>query len=94
MVKTCVLYTSHKIHLLLKFIEIDGISDNLISNQSISNQFKNLVRNVSVVTDEGLSPKLAPSEGGSREKYRKLAANVIRTWPLQSPSDDLSFVVT
>ena len=29
-------------------------------------QFKNLVRNVSVATDEGLSPKLAPSEGGSR----------------------------
>ena len=28
--------------------------------------FKNLVRNVSVATDEGLSPKLAPSEGGSR----------------------------
>ena len=27
-------------------------------------------------------------------KYRKLAANVIRTRPLQSPSDDLSFVVT
>ena len=25
-----------------------------------------LVRNVSVATDEGLSPKLAPSEGGSR----------------------------
>ena len=26
--------------------------------------------------------------------YGKLAANVIRTRPLQSPSDDLSFVVT
>ena len=26
--------------------------------------------------------------------YRKLVANVIRTWQLQSPSDDLSFVVT
>ena len=29
MLKTCVLYTSHKIHPLLKFIEIDGISVNL-----------------------------------------------------------------
>ena len=27
-------------------------------------------------------------------KYRKLAVNVIQTRPLQSPSDDLSFVVT
>ena len=27
-------------------------------------------------------------------KYRKLAANVIQTRPMQSPSDELSFVVT
>ena len=32
MVKTCVLYTSHKIHLFLKSIEIDGISVNLLYN--------------------------------------------------------------
>ena len=43
-----------------------------------------------MATDEGPSPKLAPSKGG---KYRKLAANVIRTRPLQSPSDDFIFVV-
>ena len=43
-----------------------------------------------MATDEGPSPKLAPSKGG---KYRKLATNVIRTRPLQSPSDDFNFVV-
>ena len=31
--------------------------------------------------DEGPSAKLALSENGSREKYRKLAANVIQTRP-------------
>ena len=50
--------------------------------------------NVSVATDEGPSPKLALSEGGSRGNIEKLAANVIQTRPLQSPSGDLSFVVT
>ena len=34
MVKACVLYTSCKIHLFLKFIEIDGISVNLLHNYS------------------------------------------------------------
>ena len=33
-VKTSVLYTSHKIYLLLKFIEIDEISVNLLHNYS------------------------------------------------------------
>ena len=33
-VKTSVLYMSHKIHLLLKFIEIDEISVNLLHNYS------------------------------------------------------------
>ena len=36
MVKTCVLYTSHKIHLILKFIEIDEASVNLLHNYSKS----------------------------------------------------------
>ena len=40
MVKTCVLYTSHKIHLLLKFIEIDEISVNLTHNYSKSDCHK------------------------------------------------------
>ena len=34
MVKTCVLYTSHKIHLFLRSIEIDGISVNPLHNCS------------------------------------------------------------
>ena len=34
-------------------------------------------------TDEGPSPKLALTEGGSRENIEKLAVNVIRTRPLQ-----------
>ena len=49
---------------------------------------------ISLATDEGPSPKLALSEGGSRGNIEKLAANVIQTRPLQSPSDDLNFVVT
>ena len=36
MVKTCVLYASHKIHLLLKFIKIDETSVNLLHNYSKS----------------------------------------------------------
>ena len=36
MVKTCVLYTSHKMHLLLKCIEIDETSVNLLHNYSKS----------------------------------------------------------
>ena len=36
MVKTCVLYTLHKIHLILKFIEIDEASVNLLHNCSKS----------------------------------------------------------
>ena len=32
--------------------------------------------------------------GWKYRKHRKLAANVIQTQPLHSPSDDLSFVVT
>ena len=34
MVKTCVLYMSHKIHLILKFIETDEASVNLLHNYS------------------------------------------------------------
>ena len=34
MVKTCVLYTSHKIHLFLRSVEIDGISVNPLHNCS------------------------------------------------------------
>ena len=43
MMKTCVLYTSHKIHLILKFIEIDEASVNLLHNYSKSGRhsFKN-----------------------------------------------------
>ena len=43
MVKTCVPYTSHKIHLILKFIEIDEASVNLLHNYSKSgwHGFKN-----------------------------------------------------
>ena len=55
---------------------------------------QNSIPNVSVATDEGPSPKLAMGEGASRGKYRKLAANVVQTLPLQLPSDDLSFVVS
>ena len=40
MVKTRVLYTSHKTHLLLKFIEIDEISVNLLHNYSKSDCHK------------------------------------------------------
>ena len=40
MVKTCVLYTSHKIHPLLKFFEIDEASVNLLDNYSISDCHK------------------------------------------------------
>ena len=36
MVKKCVLYTSHKIHLFSKFVEIDGISVNLLHSYSKS----------------------------------------------------------
>ena len=36
MVKMCVLYTSHKIHLILKFIEIDEASLNQLHNYSKS----------------------------------------------------------
>ena len=32
--------------------------------------------------------------GWEYRKYRKVAASVIWTWPLQSPSDDLSFTIT
>ena len=41
--KTCVLYTSHKIHLIMKFIEIDEASANLLHNYSKSDchKFKN-----------------------------------------------------
>ena len=46
-----------------------------------------------MVTDEGPRPKLALSGVEVEEIYRKLAPRVIRTLPLQSPSDDLSFVV-
>ena len=35
MVKTCVLYTSHKIHLILKFIETDETSVNLFHSGGI-----------------------------------------------------------
>ena len=45
-----------------------------------------------MATDEGPSPKLALRECGGRRKYRKLAANVIWTQPLQWPCDDLIFV--
>ena len=43
MMKTCVLYTSHKIHLILKLIEIDEASVNLLHNYSKSgwHSFKN-----------------------------------------------------
>ena len=34
-------------------------------------------------TDKGPIPKLALTEGGSRENKEKLAVNVIRTRPLQ-----------
>ena len=33
-------------------------------------------------------------QGWEYRKYRKVAASVIWTWPLQSPSDDLSFTIT
>ena len=40
MVKTCVLYTSYKLHLLLKFIEVDEISVNLLHSYSKSDCHK------------------------------------------------------
>ena len=40
MVKTCVLYTSHKIDLLLKLIEIDGIFVNRLHKYSKSDCHK------------------------------------------------------
>ena len=35
MVKTCVLYTSHKIHVILKFIETGETSVNLLHSEGI-----------------------------------------------------------
>ena len=37
---------------------------------------------------------ISSEQGGKLRKYRKFAANMIQARPLQSPNDDLGFVVT
>ena len=50
-------------------------------------------KNNSVVTPEMPSSKLALSESWNRGNI-ELAASVIQTWPVQSSSNDLRFMVT